>query len=49
MSRDNKIRGSLVWEMKREQSVKQEENQRCVVCEPMRRVSGRREGSAESG
>lgn len=26
-----------------------EENQRCVVCEPMRRVSGRREGSAESG
>ena len=27
--------------------MKQEENQRCVVCEPMRRVSGRREGSAE--
>ena len=49
MSRDKKIRGTPAWEMKREQPVKQEENQRCVVCEPMRRVSGRREGTAESG
>lgn len=49
MSRDKKIRGTPAWEMKREQPVKQEENQRCVVYEPMRRVSGRTEGSAESG